>query len=159
MSDMNDTSRDKGKRFDFELIHVIRWGKRIVAALLLIAMTALVLYATAQLFFLLLGALLGFSMPAEGFFAQDRLLEAFGVFLTVLIALELIETVEAYLTEGYVRADKVVLIAVIAVGRKIVLHDPYAEDPLALLGIAALTIALGAAFYLLRRGGTYEPKD
>jgi uncharacterized membrane protein (DUF373 family) len=142
---------DSGKTFDSSLVRILAWVKRLVAALLLVAMFVLLLLATVQLFAGMLAAVLGADLDIEALYAEERLLESFGVFLTVLIALEFIETVESYLTEGHVRADKVVLIGIIAIGRKIVLTDPTHWEPGVILGIAALTLALGLTFYLIRK--------
>ena len=115
-------------------------------------MFILVIYATIQLFGSMVLAFLGTDIDIPGLFAEDKLLASFGVFLTVLIALEFIETVESYLTEGEVRADKVVLIGIIAIGRKIILTDPVHWESMVIFGVAALTLALGLTFYLIRRG-------
>jgi uncharacterized membrane protein (DUF373 family) len=152
MADDSGEPRDTGSKFDLELVRILAWAKRFVAALLLVAMFLLVAYATIQLFGSLILAFFGTDVEIAGLFAEDKLLASFGVFLTVLIALEFIETVESYLTEGEVRADKVVLIGIIAIGRKIILTDPVHWDPMVILGIAALTLALGLTFYLVRRG-------
>jgi len=74
-----------------------------------------------------------------------------GFFLMVLIGLELLETIRAYLEEGRVHAEVVFLVAIVAVSRKVIIMD-YKTAPTELLfGMSALIIALGLGYFLVRR--------
>ena len=68
--------------------------------------------------------------------SEQELLGIFGVFLSVLIAVELVETVEVYFKDNEVHAEIVLLVALIALARKVVLLDLGKYDPLTILGIA-----------------------
>ena len=50
----------------------------------------------------------------------DNLMDSFGVFLLVLIGIELLDTIKVYLRRNVVRVEVVVLVAIIAVARKVV---------------------------------------
>lgn len=81
----------------------------------------------------------------------EEMIQVFGFFLMVLIGLELLETIKAYLVEDRVHAEVVFLVAIVAVSRKVIILD-YDETSLELLlGMAALIVALAAGYFLVRR--------
>jgi uncharacterized membrane protein (DUF373 family) len=80
--------------------------------------------------------------------AIDELLEIFGFLLLILIGLELLETVKAYLHTSKIRVETVIEVALIAIARKIVILET--EDGLFFVGIAAVILALAVAVYLAR---------
>ena len=82
--------------------------------------------------------------------SEAELLGTFGVFLSVLIALELVETVEVYFKDHEVHAEIVLLVALIALARKVVLLDMDKYDPLTIIGMAALFIGIAAAYVAIR---------
>jgi uncharacterized membrane protein (DUF373 family) len=82
---------------------------------------------------------------------QMRVQNAFGGALLVLLGLELLETVRTYYTEHRIRLEVVMIVAMIAVSRHIIAIDFEHADGLWLAGVAALVIALGAAYYLIKR--------
>ncbi|MEM7391104.1 MAG: phosphate-starvation-inducible PsiE family protein [Verrucomicrobiota bacterium] len=84
----------------------------------------------------------------------DEMLEVFGFFLMVLIGLELLETIKVYLEEDRVHAEVVFLVALVAVSRKVVILDYEKATTDMLYGMAALVIALGVGYYLVRRALT-----
>jgi uncharacterized membrane protein (DUF373 family) len=79
-----------------------------------------------------------------------ELLELFGLFLLVLIGLELLETIKAYLKQRVIHVEVVLEIAVIALARKIIVLELSNYSGITVLGLAALVGALALAFYLLR---------
>ena len=86
----------------------------------------------------------------------DTLLEIFGMFLLVLIGLELLDTITAYIREHVVHAEIVILAAMIAVSRKAITLDLTKSEPIVAFGLAALVLALSAAYFLLRRAGVSD---
>ena len=79
------------------------------------------------------------------------LLEIFGYFLLVLIGVELIETLKAYLKKDVIHIRVVLEVALIAMARKVIVEEPNAVPSLTLFGIAALILALGIAFHVERQ--------
>ncbi len=90
-----------------------------------------------------------FSAEPVGFF-HKTLIEIFGLFLNILIALELLENITAYLRKHIVQVELVVVTALIAVARKIIIFDPskYAKNDLIALAFACL--ALAASYAIIR---------
>ncbi|MFN7338977.1 MAG: phosphate-starvation-inducible PsiE family protein, partial [bacterium] len=91
-----------------------------------------------------------FTTEPVGFFSKT-LIEIFGLFLNILIALELLENVTAYLRKHIVQVELVVVTALIAISRKIIIFDPnkYSKDDLIALTVG--TLALAASYWLIRK--------
>ncbi len=82
----------------------------------------------------------------------EQLLELFGLFLLVLIGLELLETVmKTYITKGQPHHEVVLIVAIIAVSRKIIIMDLKQMDALVLAGIAFLVIGLAVGYFLMKK--------
>ena len=120
----------------------------------LMALMAIVLIlATFDLVWMIV---LAIATPPVPLVSLDTLLEIFGVFLLVLIGLELLETITAYIREHVVHAEIVMLAAMIAVSRKAITLDLTKSEPIVAFGLAALVLSLSAAYFLLRRAGVSE---
>ena len=81
-----------------------------------------------------------------------ELLDIFGLFMLVLIGIELLETImKTYLMEGKPHFEVVLSVAIIAIARKVIILDLKEVDSLSLFGIAAIVIALTAGYFLMKR--------
>lgn len=78
----------------------------------------------------------------------------FGQILTVLIALEFNHTLRYVVTRelGIIQAKSVILIAVLALVRKLLVTDLSAVPPAGLAAEGALLLALGVTYWLMREG-------
>ena len=121
--------------------------KIIVTALLGLMMLA-VLVSTIELGVILFQQLL---KPPFLLLNIKEMLEVFGFFLMVLIGLELLESIKAYLQEDRVHAEVVFLVALVAISRKVIILDYKELSAEMLLGMSALIIALGIGYFLVRR--------
>jgi uncharacterized membrane protein (DUF373 family) len=120
----------------------------------LMALIAIVLIlATLDLIWTIV---LAVATPPYFLVALDKLLEIFGMFLLVLVGLELLETITAYIKEHVVHAEIVILAAMIAIARKAITLDLTKSEPMVAFSLAALVLALSAAYFLLRRAGVAE---
>jgi uncharacterized membrane protein (DUF373 family) len=81
----------------------------------------------------------------------EELLRIFGMVLLVLIGVELLETVCGFHEERVVRVETVLLVAMIAVARKLIVTDRAQLSSYSLMDVAAIIIALAGAYYLLKR--------
>jgi len=93
------------------------------------------------------------STPPFLIVTLEALLDIFGMFLLVLVGLELLDTIKAYVKEHVVHAEIVLLAALIAVARKAITLDLKQLAPAVPFGLAALLLALAAAYFLLKRVG------
>jgi uncharacterized membrane protein (DUF373 family) len=89
--------------------------------------------------------------PPRFLIRVQGLLEIFGYFLLVLIGVELLETLKAYLKKDVIHIRVVLEVALIAMARKVIIEEPNAVLGLTLFGIAALILALGIAFHVERQ--------
>jgi uncharacterized membrane protein (DUF373 family) len=78
------------------------------------------------------------------------LLEIFGYFLLVLIGVELLETLKAYVRKDVIHVRVVLEVALIAMARKVIIEEPNTVPGATLFGVAALIFSLGVAFYFER---------
>lgn len=85
----------------------------------------------------------------------DDLMDLFGVFLLVLIGIELLDTIKVYLKRNVVHVEVVVLVAIIAIARKVVVLKIENLSGEVILGIAGLIIALAIAYYLIKKAGLF----
>jgi uncharacterized membrane protein (DUF373 family) len=99
-----------------------------------------------------LGVLIGEVVwtPPRGLIRVQGLLEIFGYFLLVLIGVELIETLKAYVKKDVIHVRVVLEVALIAMARKVIIQEPNETSSMTLFGSAALILALGVAFYFER---------
>ena len=134
------------------LIVMAERGKRIVAGVLMVLMFVVLGIAVVELTWVPL-TLVFPALPGGTdslIMSEAELLNTFGVFLSVLIALELVETVEVYFKDNEIHAEIVLLVALIALARKVVLLDIHSYEPVAIIGMAALFIGLAAAYVAIR---------
>lgn len=73
------------------------------------------------------------------------------VFFNILIAIELIDTFNIYIKEHAIKVQSILLIGLIAIGRKLLVLDIGHNDGLQNIGIAAIIIALALGYYLMKR--------
>jgi uncharacterized membrane protein (DUF373 family) len=90
--------------------------------------------------------------------ANYEILQIFGYFLLILIGIELLETIKAYLIKNEIHVEIIILVAIIAVARKIILLDPFIEggellNSSAMIALGIVIIALAASYYLVRKSG------
>src|SRR5262245_14972997 len=87
------------------------------------------------------------SVPELHHLAQ----RGFGGVLLVLLGLELIDTLKTYFGEHRIRAEVILVVALIAVGRHIIQVDFDNAQAGPLLGLAALMLALAGGLFLVRK--------
>jgi len=120
-----------------------------VALVLTLVIGLVILVALFRLTFgVVAGLLLGVLDPLD-----HRVFQAvFGEVLTLLIALEFNHTLQYVVKreQSIIQTKVVLLIALLAVARKFIVLDLHDVDTSQLLGLAAVTLALGIAYWLMR---------
>ena len=82
----------------------------------------------------------------------NELITVLGEVLTLLIAIEVLENVLAYLRDHSIQLELVLATAITAMARKIIVLPSHSGDnPLLLLGLGFGTLSLSAAYWLLTR--------
>lgn len=121
--------------------------ERAITSALLVLMACVVLLATIELAWILVKDVL---TPPVFLLEIDELLELFGLFLLVLIGIELLHSVKTYIVRREFHLQTVLTVAMIAVARKIIVLEPKELPEGTLFGIAALVIALAVGYYVMR---------
>ena len=126
----------------------IRKFEQCVIISLICMMIVVVLISTVELAYIIVQDIIS---PPIFWLEIEQLLEIFGFFMLILIGVELLETIKAYLVEKVVHSEIVLEVALIAITRKVIILDIKEYSGMAVLGIAALILAIAIAYYLLKR--------
>jgi uncharacterized membrane protein (DUF373 family) len=132
---------------------VNKFEKGVYAVLMALLMLVLV-GALFDLAWLLYDALV---VTTPALLESRELIAVLGAFLLVLIGVELLDTIKAYFRENAIHVEIVVLLAIIAVARKVILLDPAGmtgfEFGFELMGIGVIVVGLSAGYYLIKKAG------
>lgn len=85
--------------------------------------------------------------------SREQTAQALPIFFNILIAVEIIDTFNIYIKEHNIKVQNILLIGLIAVGRKLLVADVGHSDGLSNIGLAALILALSTGYYLVRKPG------
>lgn len=136
------------------MIDYLHKFERIVIATLILMLALVILLSVVELGWVLITDII---TPPIFILEIRELLELFGLFLLVLIGIELLETMKKYYTEGKVDLDVIVSVSLIALGRKIITLDPKAYEALTLVGMAAIILALFIGYWIIKRTNQNAP--
>jgi uncharacterized membrane protein (DUF373 family) len=131
------------------MLDALKKFEKAVTFTLIVLMALVVLLATIELGWVIVRDII---TPPVIILEIDELLDIFGLFLLVLIGVELLETIKAYIKENVVHVEVVMTVAMIAIARKVITLDVKELPSMTLFGIAAIILALAAANYCYRRG-------
>lgn len=127
---------------------LLKLFERLIVGSLIFMMMVVILLSTIELGRILV---LDIVSPPSYLLDINELLDVFGFFMLILIGVELLETIRAYLNEHEVHVEIVLEVALIAVARKVVIIDVKEYSPETLLAIAAVVFSLAGAYYLQKR--------
>ncbi|MCF2949744.1 phosphate-starvation-inducible PsiE family protein [Paraglaciecola aquimarina] len=131
-------------------VSVIHVAKKWMSFAVLVLMTIVVFLAIVELGIILYLDL--FDTKDDVLFLEiNELFRIFGFFFIILIGFELVETVEMYFKDNVIHAEVVLLVAVIAVARKVILLDLEKYDPLAIIGLGIIILSLGSCYFLIKK--------
>jgi len=123
--------------------------EKIIISVLILTMSVMLLYTTYQLALHLYEALF---MDGNGF-NIDNTMELFGGFLLVLIGIELLDTIKIYMKDNIIHVEVVILVAIIALARKIIILKVEDYSGVVIIGIGVLILSLTGAYFLIRKAG------
>ncbi len=123
--------------------------ERFLIQVLMIMMALVLLLATVDLGWTIIKDI---SQPLYLILSVDQLLELFGLFMLVIIGIELLETImKTYLTQGIPHYEVVLSVAIIAIARKVIILDIKETSSLSLVGIASIILALTVGYYFMKK--------
>ncbi|MCP9845770.1 phosphate-starvation-inducible PsiE family protein [Synechococcus sp. Lug-A] len=138
----------RGKAGDEAFLHLVDRFERQLAKVLSLILCIVLLAAAVQF----VGAVIQqFIDPNTGWLGDD-LIRLLGDLLTLLIALEVLQNVTAYLRHHVVQIELVLITALTAVARKVIVLPPGSEDkPMLLVGLGLAVLSLSGGYWLVRR--------
>jgi uncharacterized membrane protein (DUF373 family) len=119
---------------------------KVIIWILVILLCLLALFTVFGLFYDLWNSLKDFSQIDD---IRVSILNFIGEILLVVIILELIDTIMVYTKEHIIRVGSVILVAITAVSRELIIFDYHGGNYLMLFGISAGIIALGVVFWVV----------
>ena len=129
-------------------------SEQALAKLLGLVLLVVMVAGTVQLIGVVTTALVQPDTPWLG----SKLNAVLGDLLTLLIALEVLQNITSYLRRHVVQIELVLLTAMTAVARKVIVLPPGAENkPQLLGGLGIAVLALAAAFWLVRSVNLRRP--
>lgn len=131
------------------MFKILKKYEKLMIQALMIMMAIVLGLATLDLAWIII---IDISQPPHLLLSVDQLLEIFGLFMLVLIGIELLETIiKTYLTQGQPHYEVVLSVAIIAIARKVIILDLKQVSSLSLIGIATIIIALTFGYFLMKK--------
>ena len=132
---------------------VLTYYQRFESAVALVLTAVIALIILVALYRLCVGVVAGLLLGALDPLEHTVFQTVFGQIMTLLIALEFNHTLRFFVTrhESIIQTRVVVLIALLALARKFIILDINETSPGYLLGLAAVTLALGLTYWLMRQ--------
>jgi len=136
------------------LLECVETFEKIVYALIMVMLMIVLVAAMFDLIMLLWK----FILDESPLLVQAKeMIALLGAFLLVLIGVELLDTIKAYFRENAIHVEIVVLLAIIAVARKVLLLDPSGmtafDYGFEMICIGVIVLGLSAGYYLIKRAG------
>ncbi|QOX80727.1 phosphate-starvation-inducible PsiE family protein [Trichlorobacter lovleyi] len=130
------------------MIQFLKQFDHVIILIITCAMALVLILATLDLLWLIAKDIIESGLLLK----IDQLLEIFGLFMLVLIGVELFESVfKSYLQQEHtLRVELVIAVAIIAVSRKVIIIDWKEYESSTMFAAAALIISLCAGFFLMR---------
>ncbi|MGV8127834.1 MAG: phosphate-starvation-inducible PsiE family protein [Methanothrix sp.] len=122
--------------------------QKFIIVILAILTGLVVMLATLELVYVIALDLLS---PPIVLLDSKELLDIFGYFLLILIGIELLETFSIYIRERAINVQVVLLVAMIALARKVIILDAEDIQSLTLFAIGFVILALAAGYYMVKR--------
>lgn len=130
------------------MLSLIKKFENAIVVAIIAMMAVTIFFATIELGLFIIERL---STPPILLLDINDMLNIFGMFLLVLIGIELLLTIKTYIIDEKLRLDVVLTAAIMAVARKIIIIDPKELSPVTIIGIASITVALSVGYFLVKR--------
>ena len=136
---------------DEKFLEAIESIEGIVSKILSVGMIFVTFVAIAQLSYALVEKImLTIERPSNDSF-NSTLFELFGLFLNVLIALEILENITAYLRKHVIQVELVIVTSLIAVARKIIILDLEKKSSSDLIALAVAVFSLSVGYAIVHQ--------
>ena len=126
------------------VLRALHWVMRIATYVLAVAMVIVIVEGVVSVIYTLYQ-----NMIRPPYLMVPNIVATFGAFLAVLIAYEIFANITLYIRSDVFPVKLVVATAVMAVARKIIVLDMDEYTALDLIGIGAVVLGLGVAYWLI----------
>ena len=127
-------------------LYGINWIQGLVSKVLALSMIFIIIVSVGDLIIVTIQEFL--TKPV--LIGHQTLFKLFGLFLDVLIALEILENITAYLHKHVVQMELVIITALVAVARKIIIFDIKKSGGFDLIGLAIAILALSISYWIVK---------
>jgi len=138
------------------MLKVIDYIEKIIIRVLIMVLLLTIALGTCEIGRILI---LDIMTPPYGLLDISTVFDTFGIVLVILIGLELLKSMKMFLTEDRVNPQLVAEVAMIALCNKIITLDATHLPGTVPLGIAALLLALSAAYFVFWWVNKEKPAD
>jgi uncharacterized membrane protein (DUF373 family) len=135
---------------DEQFLNGLKFIERFVSRLLSIGMILVTFVAIVHLGYVLIETLIDTAQHPKSENFNTTLFQLFGLFLNVLIALEILENITAYLKKQVIQVELVLITSLIAVSRKIIILDLEKKDSNDLIALSVAVFALSISYLAIR---------
>ena len=139
------------------MLIILKKFEKIMIQTLMVMMAIVLGLSTIDLGWLIIKDMIG---PPLLLLSVNQLLDIFGLFMLVLIGIELLETImKTYITQGQSHYEVVISVAIIAISRKVIILDLKEVDGLSLIGIASIVVALTVGYFLMKKSQSHDKAE
>lgn len=128
------------------LINHLGKAVHVAVRVLAVLMTLVILWGVVDVALTLFDEI---TTPPYGLMSINDILDIFGAFLAVLIAIEIFQNITIYLKEEFIHVQIVIATALMAISRKIIVLDFAKVQYEYVLASAAVILALGISYWLI----------
>jgi len=132
-----------------KVVKVITDVEVFIYLILMVILIGILIFSTYELAYLILISLFFDETLLK--LETKGILAAFEFFLLILIGLELMETIKSFLENRRIQVEIVIILAIIAVARKIIIIDPMTITNDVLFGIGVVVFALTAGYFFIKK--------
>ncbi len=134
------------------IMQLIKRFEKIVFTVLVIILISYIAIEIIELLYQFTIAMFKGNNDDSRLFISNALLkEVLPVFFNILIAIELIDTFTVYVQKHSIKVLNILLIGLIAIGRKLIAYDFNDSDGISNIGLAALIISLAGGYFLIKK--------
>ena len=141
-----------------DVSNLLKKFERFISYILMIMIAVVIILATVDVGYLIVKDVFA---PPILILKVDKLLELFGMLLLVLIGLELMETIYSFHKDRIISAQIILIVALVAMARKIMILDQSKLSSLTFSDMGILMLSLAGAYFLLnsRQKNNSNPSD
>jgi len=132
---------------DQSFLQSIHRLENLVAKVLSLGLIWIIFFSILELFKILADELI---FDYSGSFFKEKLFYILGLFLNILIILEVLENITVYLKKHTFAVELVVVTALTALARKIIIYDIKTRGGGELLAVSGSLLALSISYWLLK---------